>query len=846
MPRTSSPQANAERLRRLAVRRGKVGPLLYALREKSYLLLPALATVLILSSTHIILGPVQNRSGDNMYHLMNEYAMANAIKAGDNPFGPLGMEFGQPLARFYQILFYMTNIVVHLVLGVHLTFAHNLAIVICFCLSPFTYCYFLRKLGLRKWAAGIGSLVSMTSIAAFGNSFEAYHQAGIVTQSMGGLFFPWFMGCYIGMLRGENRAITTAMLFALAFLSHATMAVFAVFAGALYFAVTPIPLKAVWKKMAWFCVFGSTLVAFWVLPFLAHTYEMRPVPDSIIRGRRVHWFTSVSKAELTTMLTTGRLLDDPPRKGKQRDADDKLMDRISIIGTIKPRPPVTSSFLAISMVVVLFGWRRASRRYLLAGFIFSLMLFTGPDDFRWLKYLPFIKQIQTFRCTYLVEFFAFGMIGIGLETLLRRLWHFALSRRRFLTYPLCFAFLCLAGGVIGWCGAEIVLLGRTHLVVRRTAYLDSMIDGCSTLPNNGFPFRISPIYKGRFKLRQAWLVMHGHQAYCTHWKGTGPTSAFHLCRSLGSIDRHGDLAALAGIRYITGQGDRVAGMTKKVDSEGDPVLTRLPNGRDRRKKPNDWHYLLDSGRENFLRPLVGSPVPVVSSHAQWIWLNRSWTTRYRSYLRGRNTPIPMRVRTGHLEESGLLERAKAVIYLDHQRIEADRAALDRFARKGGTVLSPTVIHGVGAKTITPADNVWESLPDPLTRFREIPAEKYHRDATDPGLDIVQINRLDKSTRSTQNFVFDIDALAPAIAVLPFEAAPGWTARIDGREVPIFSTGPDMVGIALPAGAHRVQFQWIMPSWHFWTLILSLLAFCGVVGLGVKDYVRKRRSAPRLR
>ena len=89
----------------------------YWFMRYGHLLLPFSACVLSFVSTHILLDAVQNRSGDDIYHLMNEYAMAHGAKVGDSIFGPLGIEHGQPVLRFYQSLFYMFNVAVHLVTG---------------------------------------------------------------------------------------------------------------------------------------------------------------------------------------------------------------------------------------------------------------------------------------------------------------------------------------------------------------------------------------------------------------------------------------------------------------------------------------------------------------------------------------------------------------------------------------------------------------------------------------------------------------------------------------------------------------------------------------------------------
>ena len=153
-------------------RLGRIGKFFVALYPYAHYALPVLAAILTLANTHILWGPVINRSGDNDYHLLNQFALLNGILGGDNPLGPAAMEFGQPILRFYQALFYLFNIGMHLVTSVNLKTMHNVTIIICFALSPFSYMYFLRKLGVRRFAASIGAMFSMISIAAFGNSFE--------------------------------------------------------------------------------------------------------------------------------------------------------------------------------------------------------------------------------------------------------------------------------------------------------------------------------------------------------------------------------------------------------------------------------------------------------------------------------------------------------------------------------------------------------------------------------------------------------------------------------------------------------------------------------------------------
>ncbi len=822
----------------------RIGRFFVALYPFAHYALPILAAALTLANTHILLGPVLNRSGDNDYHLLNQFALLNGILGGDNPLGPTAMEFGQPVLRFYQALFYLFNVGMHLLTSINLLTMHNITIVVCFAASPFAYMYCLQKLGLPRFAASIGAFFSMISIAAFGNSFEAYHQAGIVTQSMGGLFFPWFMGHFIGMLRGENRASSTALLFALAFVSHAIMSVFAVFGGALYFvsAFRRINSQGL-RKLVSFGILGVCLVSFWALPFIEHTEKMRSVPDSIIRGG-VHWFTSVSKDELAMVLFSGRLLDDPPRLGDARDANDKLMDKISIIHAVKSRPPVLTILTGLGMIIAIFGIKRAPHRFLISGFLFSLMLFAGPDDYHWLKYLPFMKNIQTFRCVYLVEFFAFGIIGIGIETILRRWIIATLKCKKKAKIINLSAWIAVAAASVIAVGTEIVLLGNVHLVIRNTAQLDENVDALGALENKGRPYRIMPKFEGRYKLRQAWFAVHGFIPYCTHWKGTGPTSAFNLCSQLGSPTAKGELNALAGARYFSGTEDQLKSYLSARDSDGSLMMERLSNGDDRNGKNTDWHYLLDTGRDNFLRPLVGEPLPIVATHSQWMWASKGWTGRYSNNLWEKETPILMRVFAGELKESGLLDHTRSIIYLDHSKLDRDLEALQDFAKSGGMVISPVEIEGID--TISPTTKQKQIIWDIFPNEKVIPKiqAKDRREEIDPGFDIVYVDALvDNNRYSVQRYAYDVDVLRPAVAILPMQAVPGWTATLNDIPTYVFAAGPDMVGVFLPEGAHRLVFTWKLPALGLITLITSLVALAFVlIILGRAAVVAWRRAS----
>jgi hypothetical protein len=113
-----------------------------------------------------------------------------------------------------------------------------------------------------------------------------------------------------------------------------------------------------------------------------------------------------------------------------------------------------------------------------------------------------------------------------------------------------------------------------------------------------------------------------------------------------------------------------------------------------------------------------------------------------------------------------------------------------------------------------------------------------RDELDPGLEVADIEMLTPPARTFQRYWFDVDNLKPIVAVLPVENAPGWSATLDGAPHPLFSTGPDLIGVRIPRGAHRLSFQWKMPARHLAWVLVSLAAVLWVLGVWARAIYRR--------
>jgi hypothetical protein len=766
--------------------------------ERAHLAFPIAAAVAVLACHLPILRAVLETNGDNVYHLLSEYAIGHSVAAGDSIWGPQSTDFGMPLLRFYQPLFYLVNVGLHVATGASPFLFHNLSVSLFFAASPLAYCWGLRKIGLPRFAAGLASLLAMTSVAGFGNSFEAYHSNGIVTQAMGAFFFPLFIGAFVGLLRGENRVTSTALLFAATFLSHVIMAVLAAFACTLYFLVNAVPVRAVWRRVAAMGALVTCLVAFWLFPFLAHTMEMRAIPDTDARGTEKRWwFVGASDDEMVKLATSGRLLDDARAVGtKGQDPLDGLIDKLNISKTRFVRPPVVTVLTAWGLVVALLLLRRSSIRFLVSGLLFSLLLYAGQDDHPWLRFFPFIDHVQSFRCTYFVEFFAFALIGLGIERPVTLLLRAAGGSRRGVLRAAIVAALAIVVLPSGWAFFQIAKLGPPLVTPSELKPLDDLTAAAKSAPGRGYPFRIQTLEKRRGMLLN-WLGINGYRLGITHWGGVGPTSMLKLQFFLKAHVNAVDLWSLAGVRYLQGSKKEAAPILEKG---ADAPWLAIGNAA--------GQTVFDSGRDELLHVANNPLVLVRCRHSQWIRLVDSWITRYGASVDDPKTPFPVRLRGEEWDRSAVVARAAAVLYLDGDASAEERDRIGALAARGKRVWIPFEIAGIAAEVLPRHRSLWQSIGRKVVvaAAAEAAAERH-----------------DDPRRSNQRFAFDVDALEPALAVLPTSAIPGWTAALDGERTEVFSAGPDLVAVVLPRGAHRLAFAWEMPGTDRFFTILSAVA-----------------------
>ena len=89
----------------------------------------------------------------------------------------------------------------------------------------------------------------------------------------------------------------------------------------------------------------------------------------------------------------------------------------------------------------------------------------------------------------------------------------------------------------------------------------------------------------------------------------------------------------------------------------------------------------------------------------------------------------------------------------------------------------------------------------------------------------------------------IETSAPTATVLVVSEIfyPGWKATIDGQPAPIMSADYLLRGIALPAGKHKVEMHYSLPSGYSGVLI-SIVSLASLIFLGIYEKRKKHRQA----
>jgi uncharacterized membrane protein YfhO len=87
------------------------------------------------------------------------------------------------------------------------------------------------------------------------------------------------------------------------------------------------------------------------------------------------------------------------------------------------------------------------------------------------------------------------------------------------------------------------------------------------------------------------------------------------------------------------------------------------------------------------------------------------------------------------------------------------------------------------------------------------------------------------SETRQQVVVETESSGPSYLATSETHYPGWSARIDGRPAPVYYTNVAFRGVPLPAGRHRVEFEFHCPRARTGAAVtaLALLAWAALLG-----------------
>ncbi len=139
------------------------------------------------------------------------------------------------------------------------------------------------------------------------------------------------------------------------------------------------------------------------------------------------------------------------------------------------------------------------------------------------------------------------------------------------------------------------------------------------------------------------------------------------------------------------------------------------------------------------------------------------------------------------------------------------------------------------RSVSVAENdsaAWDALNDPqvdLRRTAVIGREDAQLAVGLEGERAPEVGRVTVRGSEGDRLGLDVEAVGDALLVISQVYYPGWVARVDGEETPLFRVDGLLQGVAVPAGTHQVEIRFRPLSFRLGLAISGLtLLFCAIV------------------
>ncbi len=374
---------------------------------------------LLFFSKRFILGNNLSVAGDVLYHYTNEYTLIKHIEGGG--FFDFYEQFnsGYPMMNHYQPLYYsLVSFLYFFFLGlVPLTVIHNTFLVIVFSLTPLGVFYLLSKFRYNKMICGLGALLSVLPIGAFGHTIEAYNGPGILTFSLGALFYFFTFARFHEFVYYKKRHITDtvklSIFFTLSFLAHQWIAYLLFITILIYLTVyfffhakKEEVLKLI-KPLSIILIIPLLLASFWLIPKLTIYSEYALSSDSLERTDSA--FPGFTIKMFVEKLFNGELLDSTDNFNEDPGGNFRWSNNHDL-----HRFPILSIFSIIGFIILLFKIKGFNNKFFLLFFISSAALICGYDDIPVLRFMPLLESVAFVRFIFLFNLAAIVASAIAI------------------------------------------------------------------------------------------------------------------------------------------------------------------------------------------------------------------------------------------------------------------------------------------------------------------------------------------------------------------------------------------------------------------------------------------------
>jgi hypothetical protein len=150
--------------------------------------------------------------------------------------------------------------------------------------------------------------------------------------------------------------------------------------------------------------------------------------------------------------------------------------------------------------------------------------------------------------------------------------------------------------------------------------------------------------------------------------------------------------------------------------------------------------------------------------------------------------------------------------------------------------------GVKRVALFSSQDFWSELQSPKNDFSETAFLRRDDLSGLDGKSYATPQRIQIRYPDGNHIDVEVESKAPAFLASSHLYYPGWSAKLDGRSIEVVRANGLFMGVAVPAGKHRLVFQF--SPWSFWIGLLGGLCFVAVfLGAAKTDLLRLRGARP---